>query len=154
MGLKPTVGLVSRSGIIPISFTQDTAGPMGRTVEDVAICLGVLAGVDETDAKTLAAPGNIHGDYAQFLKADGLDGKRIGLLKGSAGYHHKVAALLEQAAAFLKSRGATVVEVEGPKEGPIENDSFQVMLYEFKDGLEQVLRRPGADPRRRKTSRS
>jgi amidase len=139
VGLKPTVGLVSRSGIIPISFTQDTAGPMARTVEDAAICLGVLAGVDETDSQTLAAAGHLHADYTQFLKANGLNGKRIGLLKGSAGYHHKVAALVEQAAAFLKSRGATVVEVEGPKEGPIENDSFQVMLYEFKDGLNRYF---------------
>ena len=139
VGLKPTVGLVSRSGIIPISFTQVTAGPMGRTVEDVAICLGVIAGVDEADAKTLGAQGNDHADYSRFLKADGLNGKRIGLLKGSAGYHHKVAALFEQAAAFLRSRGATVVEVEGPKEGPIENDSFQVLLYEFKDGLNKYF---------------
>ena len=139
VGLKPTVGLVSRAGIIPISFTQDTAGPMGRTVEDVALCLGALTGVDEADAKTLAAAGHALGDYAPFLKADGLKGKRIGLLKNLAGYHHRVDALLEQAAAYLKSRGAEVVELEGPKEGPIENDSFQVMLYEFKDGLNRYF---------------
>jgi amidase len=139
VGLKPTVGLVSRSGIIPISFTQDTAGPMGRTVEDVAICLGALVGVDETDAKTPAAQGKYQDDYTKFLKMDGLNGKRIGLLKGSAGYHPKVAVLLEQAAAYLKSRGATIVEVEDPKEGPMENDSFQVMLYEFKDGLNRYF---------------
>jgi amidase len=139
VGIKPTVGLVSRSGIIPISFTQDTAGPMARTVEDAAVCLGVLAGVDETDPKTLAAAGHAQTDYVKFLNAEGLNGKRIGLLKGSAGYHPKVAALLERAAAFLKSRGAAVVEVEGPKEGPIEEDSFQVMLYEFKDGLNRYF---------------
>jgi amidase len=139
VGLKPTVGLVSRNGIIPISFTQDTAGPMARTVEDAAICLGVLAGFDEADSKTPAAADHAQADYAKFLNADGLNGKRIGLLKGSAGYHHKVAALLERAAAFLKSRGATVIEVEGPKEGPIEDDSFQVMLYEFKDGLNKYF---------------
>jgi len=139
VGLKPTVGLVSRTGIIPISFTQDTAGPMGRTVEDVAIGLGVLAGVDETDAKTLAARDKIHADYTPFLKADGLKGKRIGLLKGSGEYHFRVNALFEQAAALLKNRGAEVIEVEGPKEGPIENDSFLVMLYEFKDGLNRYF---------------
>jgi amidase len=139
VGLKPTVGLVSRSGIIPISFTQDTAGPMGRTVEDVALCLGALAGVDPADAKTQAAQGNYHEDYAKFLKADGLKGKRLGLMKNLMGYHHRVDALMEQAASFLKSQGAEVVEVEGPKEGPIENDSFQVMLYEFKDGLNKYF---------------
>ncbi len=144
VGLKPTVGLVSRSGIIPISFTQDTAGPMGRTVEDVAICLGALAGVDAADAKTLAAPGNLRADYAAFLKADGLRGKRIGLMKNLMGYHYRVDALMEQATAFLKSQGAEVVEVTGPKEGTIENDSFEVMLYEFKDGLNRYFAGLGA----------
>jgi amidase len=139
VGLKPTVGLVSRAGIIPISFTQDTAGPMGRTVEDVALCLGALTGVDEADAKTAASAGHALADYTPFLKADGLKGKRVGLLKNLAGYHHRVDALLEQAAAYLKSRGAEVVELDGPKEGPIENDSFQVMLYEFKDGLNKYF---------------
>jgi amidase len=139
VGLKPTVGLVSRAGIVPISFTQDTAGPMGRTVEDVALCLGALTGVDEADAKTPASAGHALDDYTPFLKADGLKGKRVGLLKNLAGYHYRVDALLEQAAAYLKSRGAEVVELEGPKEGPIENDSFQVMLYEFKDGLNKYF---------------
>lgn len=139
VGLKPTVGLVSRSGIIPISFTQDTAGPMGRTVADVAACLGALVGVDEADSMTQAAKGHYFTDYAQFLKADGLKGKRIGLLKNLMGYHYRVDVLMEQAAAYLKSQGAEVVEVEGPKEGPIENDSFQVMLYEFKDGLNRYF---------------
>lgn len=139
VGVKPTVGLVSRAGIIPISFTQDTAGPMARTVADAALCLGVLAGVDPADAKTLAAEGRAHSDYTPFLKADGLMGKRIGLMKNLMGYHYRVDALTEQAAAFLKSQGAEVVEVEGPKEGPIENDSFTVMLYEFKDGLNKYF---------------
>jgi amidase len=139
VGLKPTVGLISRSGIIPISFSQDTAGPMGRNVEDVAICLGALTGVDETDGKTPLSQGKYQTDYTQFLKTEGLNGKRIGLLKGSASYHPKVAALLDQAAAYLKSRGATIVEVEPLKEGAMENDSFQVLLYEFKDGLNKYF---------------
>jgi amidase len=139
VGLKPTVGLVSRTGIIPISASQDTAGPMGRTVEDVAICLGALVGMDERDTKTLAAREKVLPDYAQFLRAEGLAGKRIGLLKGSADYHHKVNSLLQKAAAFLKSRGATVIEVEPPQERDMENDSFQVMLYEFKDGLNKYF---------------
>lgn len=139
VGLKPTVGLVSRSGIIPISSSQDTAGPMGRTVEDVAICLGALVGIDETDTKTLAAKGKYFPDYMKFLKAEGLEGKRIGLLKGSADYHHKVDSLLQQAAADLKSRGAMVIEIESLPERAMEDDSFQVMLYEFKDGLNRYF---------------
>jgi amidase len=139
VGIKPTVGLISRAGIIPISFTQDTAGPMARTVEDAAICLGALTGVDETDATTPASKGKSFADYTPFLKAGGLEGKRIGLLKNSAAYHHKVGALLQQAVAYLKNRGAEVIELEGPKEAPIEGDSFQVMLYEFKDGLNKYF---------------
>ncbi|MBN2346806.1 MAG: amidase [Candidatus Aminicenantes bacterium] len=139
VGLKPTVGLVSRSGIIPISFSQDTAGPMGRTVEDVAACLGALAGIDEADVMTLDPDGRHGDDYTAFLKADGLRGKRIGWLKNLGGYHHRVDALLERAAADLRQQGAEVVELEGPKEGPIEDASFQVMLYEFKDGLNRYF---------------
>jgi amidase len=145
VGLKPTVGLVSRSGIIPISFTQDTAGPMGRTVEDVAICLGALAGSDAADAGTSASLEHAHADYTPFLKANGLAGKRIGLLRNLTGYHHQVDALLERAVADLKGRGAEVVELEGPQEGAIESDSFQVMLYEFKDGLNRYLAGLGKD---------
>ncbi|MCU0593811.1 MAG: amidase [Desulfobacterales bacterium] len=139
VGIKPTVGLISRSGIIPISSSQDTAGPMARTVEDAVACLGALTGVDEADSKTAASRGNCFADYTPFLKKDGLRGKRIGLLKNLTGYHYRVDALLEGAAAFLKSQGAEVVEVQGPKEGPIEGDSFQVMLYEFKDGLNKYF---------------
>ena len=89
VGLKPTVGLISRSGIIPISFTQDTPGPMGRRVEDVAICLGELVGIDPSDSKTYASEGNFHTDYTQFLKEDGLKGKRIGLMKDLPGFQHQ-----------------------------------------------------------------
>ncbi|MCX6557285.1 MAG: amidase [Candidatus Aminicenantes bacterium] len=139
VGLKPTVGLISRSGIIPISSSQDTAGPMGRSVEDVAICLGALTGIDEADGKTPASLGNYQTDYTPFLKADGLKGKRIGLLKNSAAYHFKVDVLLRQAAAELKSLGAEVIEIEPLPERDMENDSFQVMLYEFKDGLNRYF---------------
>jgi amidase len=89
VGLKPTVGLISRAGIIPISSTQDTPGPMGRSVRDIAISLGVLTGVDAADSKTTASTGNTQTDYTAFLKADGLKGKRIGLLKNATGFHPK-----------------------------------------------------------------
>jgi amidase len=135
VGLKPTVGLVSRSGIIPISFTQDTAGPMGRTVTDVAITLGALVGIDSADEKTLASAGNYQQDYTQYLKADGLRGKRIGLLKNSLGYHARVDSLMKKAVADLQSQGAEVVELDYTMERGANGASFTVMLYEFKDGL-------------------
>jgi amidase len=135
VGLKPTVGLVSRTGIIPISSTQDTAGPMGRTVTDVAITLGVMVGIDSTDQKTLTSAGNYVNDYTPYLKADGLRGKRIGLLKKDMGYHARVDSLMKKAVADLKSQGAEVVELDYSMEGKIHGSSFTVMLYEFKDGL-------------------
>lgn len=140
VGLKPTVGLISRAGIIPISFTQDTPGPMGRTVKDVAICLGALTGNDPADSKTAASKGNTQADYTIFLKTDGLKGKRIGLLKNTTGFHPKVDVLLNKAIADLKNQGAEVIEIQFPLEPSVYNASFQVMLYEFKDGLNNYLK--------------
>ncbi|NTU94621.1 MAG: amidase [Bacteroidales bacterium] len=135
VGLKPTVGLISRTGIIPISFTQDTPGPMGRTVEDVAVALGVLAGADSTDSKTMVKEAKFCNDYTQFLKKEGLKGKRIGLVTNISGFHFKVDSLMKDAVAFLRSSGAEVVEVNMPMKGEVSGASFQVLLYEFKDGL-------------------
>jgi amidase len=135
VGLKPTVGLISRTGIIPISFTQDTAGPMGRSVSDVAICLGAMVGVDSTDHKTLASSGNFATDYTPFLKSDGLAGKRIGLLKNSLGYHARVDSLMKQAVEDLRQQGAEVVEIDFTLDRKVNGASFTVLLYEFKDGL-------------------
>ncbi|MFN5170148.1 MAG: amidase [Cyclobacteriaceae bacterium] len=135
VGMKPTVGLVSRSGIIPISFTQDTAGPMGRTVTDVALCLGALTGVDSTDSKTLASAGQALTDYTPYLKKDGLKGKRIGLLKNNMGYHARVDTLMRKAIADIKAQGAEVVEIDFRMDREANSASFTVMLYEFKDGL-------------------
>ena len=139
VGLKPTVGLISRSGIIPISFTQDTPGPMGRTVEDVAIALGALAGNDTADSKTLNPEAIFHTDYTRFLKADGLKGKRIGLLKDIAGYHARVDTLMKKTVAYLKSQGAEVIEIDEPVGKGAGQPSFQVLLYEFKDGLNKYF---------------
>ena len=139
VGIKPTVGLISRSGIIPISFTQDTPGPMGRTVEDAAITLGALTGIDVSDSKTLASEGKSQTDYTQFLKKDGLNGKRIGLLKKSMGFSDKVDTLMNEAVAYLKENGATVVDIEFPKGEKYDDVSFEVMLYEFKDGLNKYF---------------
>jgi amidase len=139
VGIKPTVGLLSRSGIIPISFTQDTPGPMGRTVEDAAICLGAMTGLDSLDSKTLASEGKFLTDYAKFLKADGLKGKRIGLLKNSGGYSDKVDTLMIRAAKIIAAQGAEVIEVEAPARKEYEDAELQVLLYEFKDGLNKYF---------------
>jgi amidase len=139
VGIKPTVGLISRSGIIPISFSQDTPGPMGRTVEDVALALGTMTGIDSTDSKTLASKNKSLSDYSKYLKKDGLKGKRIGLMKDEMGFSTKVDTLIRQAVAYMRSQGAVVVEIEAPKGGGYSQASYQVLLYEFKDGLNKYL---------------
>ncbi|UFH54131.1 amidase [Spirosoma sp. KNUC1025] len=140
VGLKPTVGLVSRSGIIPISQTQDTAGPMARTVTDAAILLGALVGVDPADAVTLESRGKSAADYTQFLKQDGLTGKRIGIEKSFLEGHEDVVALYKAAIGILKKQGATVVEVELRKELRDMSDAeFTILQYEFKAGVNRYL---------------
>lgn len=135
VGIKPTVGLLSRSGIIPISFSQDTPGPMARTVTDAAISLGLLVGVDPRDSKTAAYTGDTPADYTQFLNTDGLKGKRIGLFKQPMGRHKKVDAKMEEAIEFMKSQGAEIIEIEDIAKTSVGGESFNVMLYEYKDGL-------------------
>jgi amidase len=139
VGIKPTVGLLSRSGIVPISFTQDTPGPMGRTVEDVAIALGALTGIDENDSKTLLSEGKFEADYSKYLRKDGIQGKRIGLLKKSMGFSDKVDTLMFEAVEFLKQNGAEVIEIDIPRTENYSSASMQVMLYEFKDGLNRYF---------------
>ena len=145
VGIKPTVGLISRTGIVPISFTQDTPGPMGRTVEDVALTLGALTGIDSSDSKTFASQGKYYSDYSKFLKKDGLKGKRIGLSKKSMEFSDKVDTLMNKTIAYLKANGAEVVDIEYPKGQNYEDASYQVLLYEFKDGLNKYFAGPGSD---------
>ncbi len=145
VGIKPTVGLVSRSGIIPISFTQDTAGPMARTLTDAAICLGALVGIDSADSKTLASKGKTYSDYTQFLKSDGLKGKKIGLYKRPFGINFKVDTLMYRAVEYLKSQGAEVVEIDKIAENNVGEYSFNVMLFEYKDGLNKYFQSLGPD---------
>jgi amidase len=118
---------------------------MGRTVTDVAICLGSLTGIDPADSKTLASAGNFKTDYTQFLKADGLKGKRIGLLKESLGFHPKVDVLVDQTITWLKGQGAEVIELSDPIDSKVEKASFEVMLFEFKDGLNRYFLSLGAN---------
>jgi len=142
VGIKPTVGLLSRSGIIPISATQDTAGPMARTVRDAAILLGVLAGADDKDPVTRASTGHVPGDrdYTKFLDLHGLKGKRIGVEKSYLKGHEGVVALYKGAIETLKALGAEVVEIELMKDiNPLGKDEFIVLQYEFKDGLNRYL---------------
>ncbi len=141
VGLKPTVGLVSRTGIIPISATQDTAGPMTRTVRDAALLLGALAGPDPADSATqaTAAPKKPL-DYTRLLRPEALKGQKLGVEKSHLASQTAVGELLRQAVAVLKAQGATVVEVDvrTPTQ-PIGDAEFDVLLYEFKDGVNKYL---------------
>ena len=138
VGIKPTVGLVSRSGIIPISHTQDTAGPLTRTVTDAAILLEVLAGVDDSDAVTKESVGKAT-KYTKFLDANGLKGKRIGVEK-KRHTNQFLNELQEKALDVLKQQGATIVEVEYlDNVNALENDEVELMKYEFKYGVNNYL---------------
>ena len=144
VGLKPTVGLVSRSGVIPISVSQDTAGPMGRTVSDVAILLNGIAGVDDADPAGPAAKGHVASDYTTYLKADALKGKRLGVLRQAMGYHPDVDKSMTDAIAALKAAGAEVIDVKVGTYNDWNDAEFEVLLYEFKDGLNTYLKNAGA----------
>lgn len=140
VGIKPTVGLVSRSGIIPIAHTQDTSGPMARTVADATILLTAMAGIDPADNATAAANGKIEKDYTQFLLAGGLRGARIGVVRKYAGFNDAVDKLLEEALAAMKSAGAEIIDpVEIPTIGKFGDAEMEVLLYEFKADLNKHL---------------
>jgi len=140
VGIKPTLGLVSRSGIVPIAHSHDTAGPMTRTVEDAAILLGVLAGKDEKDSYTQRSEGKIHSDYSQFLNKDGMNGKRIGIARRFFGFHEKVDSVLEKAMEDMKQLGATLVELPQDELRDLaEEDAYTVLLYEFRHDLKAYL---------------
>jgi amidase len=139
VGLKPTVGLVSRTGIIPISASQDTAGPMARTVADAALLLSALAGVDAADSATRDAEGRVAADYTRFLDPDALKGRRFGLMRQAMGYHPDVDASTEQAVAAMRAAGAEVVDVRIATYDAWNDPELEVLLYEFKDGLNRYL---------------
>lgn len=140
VGIKPTVGLWSRTGIIPISATQDTAGPMTRTVQDAAILLGAGTGIDQSDAITGGSDGKALKDYTVFLKKDGLRGKRIGVEKSHLTGNSDLVALLRTAMSTMELQGAIMVEVDilGALK-LLGNAEYQVLLYEFKEGLNKYL---------------
>jgi amidase len=138
VGIKPTLGLVPRSGIIPIAHSQDTAGPMCRTVADAAILLTVMAGTDPNDSITSAAVSQKK-DYTQFLQADGLRGMKIGVARQYWGRNDKVDKLVEPHLQALKDGGATLIDVEFPKLQNFGDAEFDVLLYEFKEDLNKYL---------------
>jgi amidase len=145
VGLKPTVGLVSRAGIIPISHTQDTAGPMTRTVADAAVLLGVLAGVDPRDSATAAAEGHVHADYTRFLESGGLRGARIGIARQYFGFNRDVDQVMTEALVALEKQGAVLIDpVELTPDSDIGEAEYTVLLYEFKANLNTYLQSLGA----------
>ncbi len=143
-GIKPTVGLVSRAGIIPISHTQDTAGPMCRTVRDAAILLSALTGVDPEDGATAASTGKSQPDYAKFCDPNGLKGARIGVARKYFGFSEAVDALMEQALDVLRKQGATLVDPADIETlGKFDDSESMVFLYELKTDLNAYLAKLG-----------
>jgi amidase len=140
VGIKPTVGLISRSGVIPISHTQDTAGPMARTVRDAAILLGALAGVDPRDKATAASAGKLAADYTKFLDPKGLQGARIGVARNYFGFHEAVDAVMAGALDALKRQGATLIDpADIPNMDKVGEHENTVLLYELKADLNAYL---------------
>ncbi len=139
-GIKPTVGLWSRSGIIPISATQDTAGPMARTMKDAAILLGALTGEDSNDPVTANSKGKSVTDYTPYLKADGLKGKNIGVDAKKKSTNQFMNRLLEESLEVLRKAGANVVEIDYAEEiNKLGRFELSILQYEFKDGVNKYL---------------
>lgn len=136
VGIKPTLGTISRDGIIPIAHSQDTAGPMARTVTDAVILLSALSAVDQNDQAALP----VATDYISHLKLDGVKGKRIGIARNLMGYHGQLDEIFEQAVADLQAQGAIIVDATNFKNTTVWGDAeFEVLLYEFKHDLNAYL---------------
>ena len=146
VGIKPTIGLVSRSGIIPIAHSQDTAGPMARTVQDAVILLGALTGMDSEDEATLQRKGKFFTDYTRFLDPSGLIGARVGVARNTFGFHEKVDKLMEEAIDVMKQMGAEIIDPANIEtDGKFGDSEYEVLLYEFKADLNKYLARLGPD---------
>ena len=140
VGIKPTLGLISRIGIVPISHSQDTAGPMARTVTDAAILLSVLTGIDPRDDATKASGGKSLVDYTRALDADGLKGARIGVHRKAFGFNDAVDKLMNDCIDIIKRHGATVIDpADIPTQGKFDDSELEVLLYEFKADLNAYL---------------
>ncbi len=142
VGIKPTLGLVSRSGIIPLSHSQDTAGPMAKTVTDAAMLLSIIAGTDRSDPYT--AQANKHKrDFAAGLSQTSLQGKRLGIVSHFTGRHEGTDAVFAKAVTTLEALGAELVEVDLPNYGEYSAAEFTVLLYDFKHDINQYLAKRG-----------
>jgi amidase len=140
VGIKPTLGLISRSGIIPIAHSQDTSGPMARTVRDAAILLGILTGADENDAVTVSSRTKGHADYTRFLDADGLKGARIGVARQYFGFNDATDRLMKDAIELIKSLGATIIDPANiATNGKFDATENDVLQYEFKTDINKYL---------------
>lgn len=146
VGIKPTVGLISRSGIIPIAHSQDTAGTMARTVADAAILLGALTGPDPADPATQGFSGKSLTNYTQFLKPNGMQGVRIGVARNLLAPSDKVDAIVNNAIEVMKHLGTEIIDpVNIATAGKIRDSELEVLLYEFKTDLNKYLERLGPD---------
>jgi amidase len=140
VGIKPTLGLISRAGIVPIAHSQDTAGPMTRTVTDAASLLGALTGIDSRDDSTKASASKSFADYTKFLDANGLKGARIGVHRKGFGFNDAVDKLMNDCLDIIQKRGATVVDpADIPTQGKFDDSELEVLLYEFKADLNSYL---------------
>jgi amidase len=150
VGIKPTLGLVSRSGIIPIAHSQDTAGPMARSVTDAAILLGVIAGIDPRDPVTRESIGKSFTDYTRFLDPNGLRGARIGVARRYFGFNDEVDRLMNDAIEVMKRLGAIIIDpVDLGQSKEYEASELEVLLYEFKHDLNKYLADLGPQARYR-----
>lgn len=148
VGLKPTLGLVSRSGIVPIAHSQDTAGPMGRCVEDVALLLGAMTGVDPLDPATTESVGKSYQDYRRYLHKDGLKGARLGVARNFFGFNPRVDQLMEGCLQVLKACGAELVDPANLENADSTDPTeMEVLLYEFKADLNAYLSNLGQTAR-------
>ncbi len=146
VGIKPTLGLISRAGIIPISHSQDTAGPMARTVTDAVILLGALTGIDQRDAATKESRGKSFTDYTRFLDVNGLKGARIGVARKFFGFSDRVDRLMNDSIEAMKQQGAIMIDpADIPTSGKFDDSEFEVLLYEFKADLNSYLAGLGKD---------
>jgi amidase len=140
VGIKPTIGLVSRAGIIPIAHSQDTAGPMTRTVSDAVLILNAITGIDPRDEATNASRGRSVPDYTKFLDKDGLRGMRLGVARKHFGFNEHVDKLMETLLGEMKKLGAVLVDpADIPTTGKFDDSEFEVLLYEFKADLNAYL---------------
>ncbi len=146
VGIKPTVGLVSRTGIIPISHSQDTAGPMARTVRDAAALLGIMAGIDPEDEATSNKDRVSYSDYTKFLADEGLKGARIGVVRKYFGFLPQVDKIIEDSLGVLQKNGAVLIDpVEIESLGKFDDSELTVLLYELKADMKAYLDRRGPD---------